>query len=273
MAIFKIRKNKPIVIFAVVLGLLVFLHIIGILRPIEQAFFLAVKPLNSSLYEWGTSLDSSFVEKQEKEELVAEIERLQKEIAALAISQAKWSEVAEENNKLRAQLEFRSSHEFQTVLASIVAKEGATLSSDNESRDIIIDKGSRDGVRSGLAVLSEEGIIIGKISEVKAASSRVCLTTSPGCQLAASLQNEAKTQGITDGRLGLTIEMNYIPQLEKIESGDMVITSGLSESVPRGLVIGQVSGVRSESNEVWQTATIEPLMNFNNLTLVAVIIP
>jgi len=273
MAIFKIRKNKPILIFAVVLGLLVFLHSIGFLRPIEQAFFTAIKPLNKSLYEWGIGLDSSFVEKQEKEELVAEIERLRQEISSLAINQVKWVEVAEENNKLRAQLDFKSSQEFKTVLASIVAKEGASFSSDSESRDIIIDKGSRDGMRSGLAVLSEEGIIIGKISEVKSASARVCLTTSPGCQLAASLQNEDKTQGITDGRLGLTIEMNYIPQLEKISSGDMVITSGLSESVPRGLIIGRVSGVRSESNEVWQTATIEPLINFNNLTLVAVIIP
>jgi rod shape-determining protein MreC len=67
--------------------------------------------------------------------------------------------------------------------------------------------------------------------------------------------------------------MNYIPQLEKVTVGDTVVTSGLSEDIPRGLVIGRVTNVKSISNEVWQTATIEPLLNFKNLTVVSVVIP
>lgn len=273
MAFFKVKKNKFILIFAAVIGLLVFLRATGLLGPIESSFFSAIKPLSSSLYEWGVGLDSSFVEQQDKEELAVEIENLRREIAILTISQAKCAEIANENNKLRAKLDFSSSHDFKIVLANIVAKEGLFSSSEGDSRDIIINKGSRDDLRPGLAVLSEEGAVIGKISEVKFATARVCLTTSPGCQLAAALQNVDKTQGITDGRLGLTIEMSYIPQLEKIAEGDVVVTSGLSESVPRGLVIGRVISYINESNEVWQTATIEPLINFNNLTIVSVIIP
>ena len=98
------------------------------------------------------------------------------------------------------------------------------------------------------------------------------MTTSPGCKLAAAIQNQTKAQGITDGDLGLTIKMNYIPQLEKISLGDTVITSGLGDKIPRGLVIGKVIEVVSESNEVWQGATIEPLVNLNTLTVVTVII-
>lgn len=268
----KIKRNNPILLFTVVLGLLIFLHFIGAIRPLENIFFRALKPLSGRLYYWGTGLDSSFNDKQDKDNLLAEINRLRQEAAKLAIDSSKCLEVAAENEKLRAQLDFASSNNFKALMANIVAKEGDTPAASN-SRDIIIDKGERDGLTTEMAVLSEEGIIIGKIVETKASSARVCLTTSPGCQLAASLQNAAKTQGLTDGRLGLTIEMNFIPQLEKINIGDTVITSGLSTSIPRGLVIGRVSNVVSESNEVWQSATIEPLINLNNLTVVSVVIP
>ena len=67
--------------------------------------------------------------------------------------------------------------------------------------------------------------------------------------------------------------MNYIPQTEKINAGATVVTSGLGANIPRGLVIGRVKEVRSESNAVWTDATIEPLVDFNNLTIVSIIIP
>jgi len=267
----KIKTENPWVILSVVFGLLVLLHFINVLQPAERLFFKTIKPISSDLYSWGTNLSASYEEKKAREDLILEIQGLEEKLASIAINKAHYQEILAENEKLRAQLDFVSNQDFKTVLANVVAKEGVFISS--ERRDLIIDKGSNAGLRPELAVLSENGIVVGKIEEVKAESSRICLTTSPGCQLAASLQNKNQTQGLSDGRLGLTIEMNYIPQLEKIDKDDIVVTSGLSEEIPRGLVIGTVTDVRSESNEVWQSAVIEPILNFNNLTLVSVVIP
>ncbi len=268
----KISRKNPILIAAVVFGLLIFLHLLGVLKPLERGLSVITKPIGARLHSWGTGLGISYDEKREKEGLLSEIARLESEAAKLAIDSARCLMIEEENNKLRNQLDFAASNDFQTIMANIIAKEGS-LPAEENSRDIIIDKGSRDGLKFDMGVLSEEGIIIGKVVELKDNSARVCLTTSPGCQLAASLQNSDKTQGLTDGRLGLTIVMDYIPQLEKINVGDTVITSGLSSTIPRGLVVGRVTDVKSESNEVWQSATIEPLINLNNLTVVSVIIP
>lgn len=270
---FRINKKNPFFIFVVVLGLLIFFNSLGLIRPLERPLAFILKPINQRLHNWGVNWGSSWEERREKEDLLAEIEKLRQEAAALAIDSAYCLEVEEENEKLRSQLNFSSSNDFKTLLANIVAKESAWLVPDVNSRDIIINKGRLDGLRPELGIISEEGIIIGKIIEVKDNSSLVCLTTSPGCQLAVSLQNENKTQGLTDGRLGLTIEMNYIPQLDKINIGDTVITSGLNDNIPRGLVVGRVISIKNESNEVWQSATIEPLLNFSNLTIVSVIIP
>lgn len=268
----RIKKNNPLLIFTVVLGLLVFLHLVGVMRPLERTLLLAVKPISSRLYQWGNGFGSAYSERREKDELIAEINRLKGEIASNAINNSHWLEIEAENKKLRGQLGFISNNKFKAVLANIIAKE-ESFSTAEGSRDIIIDKGEKDGLRVDLGVLSEDGVIIGKVIETNSSNSRICLVTSPGCQLAASLQNEDKTKGITDGNLGLTIEMSYIPQLEKISVGDTVVTSGLSGSIPRGLIIGRVSNVKSESNEVWQSATIEPLIDFNDLTVVSIIIP
>ena len=268
----KLKRNNPLLIFTIVFGLLIFLYAFGLLRPLEKVLLRFIQPVSSRFYFLGNRFENSYTEQREKEELIQKISDLEKELAQIVIEDVRYQEIAEENRKLRAQLKFISENNFTVVLANIVAKESDVPSLENE-RDIVLNKGTKDGLRVGLGVLSEEGAIIGKIVEVKENSALACLSTSPGCQLPASLQNEQRTQGITNGQLGLTIVMNYIPQLEKVTVGDAVVTSGLSEDIPRGLVIGRVTSVKSISNEVWQTATIEPLLNFKNLTVVSVVIP
>lgn len=266
-----LKSKNPWLIMIIFFAVLVLLHAVNVLQPLERVFFNAVKPLSGGLYRWGSGISATYEERQETEDLISEIEKLRKEVASLAIDKSHYQEVITENEKLRSQLEFSEYYNYNTVMANVVAKEGIFMTSDR--RDLIIDKGSQAGINPEYLVLSEEGVVVGKVVEVEAESSRICLTTSPGCQLAASLQNQDQTQGLTDGRLGLTMEMSYIPQLEKIKRDDIVITSGLSAEIPRGLVIGKVSDVKSESNEVWQSAIIEPIINFNNLTLVSVVIP
>lgn len=265
----KIRRNNPVLIFIVAAGLLFFLHSLGVTRPVENLFWLLVKPLGARLYGWGESFNDFYSANKNQADLSAQIDRLTKEVAILTVANSQYRETEEENKKLRATLDFSAAADFRTIVANVIAKE--TVAED--SRGLIIDRGTGDGLRAGLGVISEEGAIIGKVVEVKASTARVCLTTNPNCQLAATLQNQERTQGMTDGDLGLTIKMNYIPQLEKIAPGDPVITSGLGGDIPRGLVIGRVTKVYNASNEVWQEATIEPLVNSNNLTVVSVVIP
>lgn len=267
----KQRRKRPWLIFLVVLILLIFLHLTSILKPLEDGFLRLVSPISSKLYSWGSNINSSYESRQEKEELLEKFSKLESEMANLAIDRARYQDLKIENEKLRQQLGFNKRTDFTTIMANVLAKEG--LFSEIDRRDLIIDKGYSDGLKKGLAVISEEGVVVGKITSLEENSARICLSTSSGCKFAVALQNENNTQGLSDGRLGLTIEMDYIPQLEKISLGDLVISSGLSAEIPRGLVLGRVQEVKSESNEVFQTAIIEPVLNFNTLTFVSVVIP
>ncbi len=265
----RFKKNNPLLISLAVAMLLFFLHWTGLLRGPENLLTASIQPVTSHLYGWSMSLGNLFRTNQETADFQNEIERLRQEVADLTVANSKFLEIADENKKLRSALNFQEAKGFKTVTAGIIAKEEA----GEDRRDLVINRGERDGLRSGLGVVSEEGMIVGKVVETKDRTARICLVTSPNCRLAASVQNQNKTQGLTDGDLGLTIRMSYIPQLEKIAVSDLVITSGLDGGIPRGLVIGRVTQVKNESNEVWQEATIEPLLNFSNLTVVNVIVP
>jgi len=265
-----LKRNNPIIIFLVVFGLLVFLHSVGALRPLENFFLNLIKPVSGQFYNVGNAVNKSYQDRESQASLNAKIDGLTKEVAALTIANSQEKELIEENTKLRNLLKFINENNYKATAAAVVARESLVEGSE-DGQDLIINKGIKDGLSVGQGVVSEEGLIIGKIIEVKDTSAKICLTTSSECKLAAAIQNQTKTQGITDGDLGLTIKMNYIPQLEKVSPGDTVITSGLGGKIPRGLVIGKIIEVRNESNEVWQDATIEPIVNLNNLTVVAVI--
>jgi len=268
----KIKKKNPFLIFIVVFGLLIFLHWTGLLRPLENFLLKVSEPISGQLYKKGTDFNSNYNKREEKDVLLSQIDELIKEVERLTVANADWKEIADENKKLRGQLNFSTENNFKTIVAEVIAKEALADISDAE-QDIVLNKGKRDGLDLGLAVANEQGVIVGKIIEMKDSTAKVCLVTSRNCRLAAAIQNETQTIGLTEGDLGLTIKMNFIPQSEEININDTVITSGLGGKIPRGLVIGKITMVNSESNDVWQSATIDPLINLNNLTIVSVIHP
>lgn len=267
---FYFLANRRIMFAFLILAGLIIGHYSGIFNSLERGIFQAMRPLNQWLYHRSTTISNNY--QQDEKKLASDLSSCRSQSSNLAVSAARTNELQDENNKLRAFIDFFANHEYRKVYADVLAQE--FLSEKNEARQsIIIDKGFKDGVSVGLGVINEGGVIVGKVMEVKDRSAKICLVTSNSCKLAATIQNKDRTIGVSEGNLGLTIRMNFIPQTEKININDLVITSGLGEIIPRGLVIGQVSEVLNKSNEIWQSATIEPLVDLNNLTIVSVILP
>lgn len=247
------------------------LHFLGASRPLENYLSVAIRPLGRSLHRLGSWFQGQPSDSS-AEELATALSRTQEQLARATVDQAQLQLLLEENAKLHQQLDFLNNNHYRAVSANIVSRQNLFDAAEN-AQDIILDKGANDGLHPGLGVINESGVIIGKIVEVKDNSARACLTTSADCQLAAAIINGSRTIGLSEGELGLTIKMNYIPQMEKIAPEDIVITSGLGDSIPRGLVIGRVSQVNNQSNEIWQDVTIEPVASLHDLTVVSVVLP
>lgn len=260
---------RKIFYLGAVIALLIFLHFIGILRPIEAVVERALNPMFAGFYGGGAKIRLWYARQKEDRDLKNQNENLKSEINRLTVENVNLKSLEEENKVLRQHLNFFNKTKQRYQLANIVSRGGE----GEAGQSLMIDRGSADGLKTGLVLLSSEGMVVGKVLDVKEHLAQACIITSSNCKLAAALENRNKTIGIAQGDLGLTVKMDFIPQTEELKTGDLAVTSGLEENVPRGLVIGQVREVRKENKELWQSATIEPLIDFNSLTLVSVLIP
>jgi rod shape-determining protein MreC len=268
---FYAKKNKKWM-WGVVFILIIVLHLTKVLTPLENVAIWAVKPIAGFLYGSGSGIRSSYENNKQQKDISSKVTALENEVATLTVANAQFKELEQDNIKLRAELSFLSASKYKNVVANVISQ-NLVFDIKEGDQDIVIDKGAKDGIKEGLGVVNENGVIIGKISEVKDNLAKICLTTNRNCQFAATIQNQGRTMGVTEGDLGLTIKMNYIPQSEKINMGDTVITSGLGGNIPRGLVIGKVSQINNHSNEIWQDVNIEPLFDLSTLTIVTVLTP
>ncbi|MFH0891485.1 MAG: rod shape-determining protein MreC [Candidatus Falkowbacteria bacterium] len=264
--------KKRIIKYGAVIGLLVFLYTIGLFGPVEGFVAGSLDPLTEKLYSLSHGLRTAYNKQTNKQDLAAEIGLLRERMNELTAENTRFKIIEEENKNLREHLGFLTQNEYRYVMANVISR-GDIADMSGRTETIIIDKGLKDGIYSGLGVVSSEGIIVGRVVDAKDNISQVYLTNNGKCKLAAAVLSSAKTSGVVEGELGLTIKMNFIPQNEEIKTEDIIITSGLEEMIPRGLVIGRVLEVIKESNEVWQTAVIEPMADPEDLIIVSVLLP
>jgi len=270
--------RKYITIIAVIL-LLIFLHYSKWLNPVESFLTSQLRPVFKVFHSLSSGLNIIYSRSAEEADLADELKIARETINRLTAEKVEAKFLAEENFALRKQLNFLTKSGRRYLMANIISR-GGPGDDVRESRSIVIDKGSSDGLSAGLAAISifgtatsSQGVIVGKIIKIKDNLSEIFLVTDKNCKLAAAILGEEKTIGVTRGELGLTIKMEFIPQTENIKIGDLVATSGLEPSIPRGLVIGQVAKVVKENNQVWQSAAIEPQINLDSLSVVSILLP
>jgi len=135
---------------------------------------------------------------------------------------------------------------------------------------VIINRGSNDGILRGMPVVTNQGLI-GRVDAVIADAARVQLITDPASNVNVHLQN-AETEASLVGSITGDVTLELIPQDINIQTGDLVLTSGLGGDYPPDLIIGQVVSVRSRDFDLFQQATVQPVVDFNRLEIVLVIV-
>jgi rod shape-determining protein MreC len=135
---------------------------------------------------------------------------------------------------------------------------------------VIINRGSNDGILRGMPVVTNQGLI-GRVEAVIADAARVQLITDPASSVNVRLQS-AETEASLVGSVTGDVTLELIPQDINIQPGDLVLTSGLGGGYPPDLIIGQVVNVRSRDFDLFQQATVQPVVDFNRLEIVLVIV-
>jgi rod shape-determining protein MreC len=112
--------------------------------------------------------------------------------------------------------------------------------------------------------------LVGRVREVGDGWSRVLLIVDTKSSVNALTQS-TRANGLVEGQPDGSLVMRNIPQGDIVSVGDTVFTSGLGGNFPRQLLIGQVTGVERKDFELYQTATVQPTVDFDHLEVVLVI--
>ena len=196
---------------------------------------------------------------QINDQLEAEVSRLQSQII----------ELQQQNSELQvlsALLDFARTHsENEYITAAVIGRDISPF-----LHYVIINRGSDDGLRRGMPIVSSQGLV-GRVAAVTADGARVQLINDPDTAINVRIQPSG-AEGFLQGSITGDITVEAIPQDANIQTGDLVLTSGLGGNFPPDMLIGQVSGVRQRPVELFQTATVEPVVDFSQLEIVLVIV-
>jgi len=159
----------------------------------------------------------------------------------------------------------RTRFESQYVAASVIG-----FDSNPFLRYVIINRGSDDGLRRGMPVVTNQGLV-GNIAAVAPKAARVQLITDSSAAVNVQLQ-ESGEAAIIFGQLNGDIVLDRVPQSANVLPGELIVTSGLGGNYPPNLVVGQVTSVRKQDFDLFQTASIQPAVDFRQLEIVLVIV-
>ena len=235
-------------------------------HPIENIFLRGLTPVWSISYKISVSVNN-FFEKwfRTPYSLQKENENLKAQLINFEIFKAELSRFKNENNDLQKLLKY-SPEPFQKINAQIIG-----IGTDTTVHSLIIDRGLKEGIFVGNPVVAAEGIIIGTILSVKDHIAIVELINDNKSHIGVAITNSDKTVGIASGSHGLNVNIEMIPQNIVIAPGDEVITSGIEESIPRGLLVGHIASVQKKSSEPFQTANLALPLDLNKISWVSVL--
>jgi rod shape-determining protein MreC len=196
--------------------------------------------------------------RQRNTELEAEVSRLQSQVIEL-------QQRLTETSILSALVEFaRANPEYRYQAAAVIGYDTSPF-----LKYVIINKGSDQGLRRGMPVVTQQGLV-GRVAAVTSTAARVQLITDPASTVNVRL-DPSGAQAVLNGQITGDVILDMIPQDANVQAGDLVLTSGLGGGYPPNLLAGQVTGIRSRDQDLFQRATVQTVVDFNELEIVLVI--
>jgi rod shape-determining protein MreC len=189
---------------------------------------------------------------------------LKQKIAQLQEENYGMKEMKLANERLRELLQFRKKNSPSMIGAEVIGQDPSSW-----FKSVTIDKGERDGVKKGMAVISPAGVI-GQILKTAPHYAVVLLLTDYNSAIDSVVQR-TRAKAIVEGKGENRCQLKYLLRADEVAVGDVVITSGLGGNFPKGLMIGDIKKVDKKGHGVFQYAELVPSVDLTQLEEVFVI--
>lgn len=264
----KIFGNRFYVFLILIASIIfiIFLNLIGILPPLNNLARKVFSPINKGASSVGKKIGGFFDFFKQIKNLSKENKNLEEKVKNLLVDNVKLKKIEKENEILREQLDYQKYSEHKLLPAFIFG-----FNPNNLLQTINLNRGEKDGVKKGMAIVVLKGVLVGQIKEANYSDSSGLLITDGNSVIPAKIL-DSEADGIVKGEHGLGLIIDMIPQDKIIKKGDIVITSDLGGKLPKDFVIGEIEEILSSENELFQKARIKSPVNFKELESVYVVI-
>ena len=263
-------RVRVILVVAVLLAaLLAVLSNLTGLKIGEMAVQGVITPLRTGVSKLKDQAEQLYSYIFNYEALLAENIALKEKIAQMEDDARVADSVSRENDRLRDLLDLLNTHEdYKPVDAYIIA-----WSSNDWSNTLTINRGSNMGIDVGMCAITENGEVVGQVTEVGTnyAVIKTILDSSLGISatIASSGYNGMVQGNYIEGAEDL-LRMNYLPTSSVIRNNDQVVTSG-STTYPRDLILGYVIDAGFADTGVAKYALLRPAADIDTLEQVFII--
>lgn len=258
--------KRTYILLGAVLGLLIFLNAIGWLDVIKNPIRSIFMPFFAKANNISISVGENYEFFKSRENFFSAYRDCRSSLENRAIDDSRVKVLEDDNSSLREILKFRERIKYSLVVARVIGQNIEKI-----DQTILIDRGAEEGIKTGQPVVVGNGMLIGKIVRAEKGMSIVRLINDNQSKIAATVLNAEKSLGVVEGGYGLSVKMNFIPRNETLRIGDQIITSGLEDLIPRGLLIGSVTAIENETYRPFQAALLAPGTDLSKLSIIAVL--
>ena len=232
--------------------------IFNVLTPPQRAVAAGLRGIQAA---WAGYVDLRGVRRRNEE--------LAGRVASLEADLENERQRAAEAERLGEMLELKKALPLQTVAAQVIARDGLPW-----FRTLTLDRGTSAGIALNAAVLSTTGVV-GRVVAVGPAAARVQLLLDRDSGVAV-LSERSRVTGIVAGQVGVEgagktdLTMKYVSSLADVVVGDRILTSGLDQIYPKGLVVGRVRSVGAPAG-LFKEVVVAPSARFDQIETVLVV--
>ena len=246
------------------LALVIFLQTKGWLGLLRYAVVQSPRPLVTSVKAVVNPVRNFFGTIYQLKKITSENAQLSNRVKQLDQNLADYEQLKKENDALRQELGFVRSSKLSLIPCTVLAPNAFGFTDA-----VTLNCGQDFDVQEGQAVLSE-GFLVGKILYVSKNTSTALLASSAKFSTDARLAGSGAA-GLAMGSYGSGMVLDQLPQNTSVNKGDMVVSAGISEKIPKDIPIGEVGETLSTSNDLFKKTTLLSPIDFNTLEFVFVV--
>ena len=239
-------------------------------KPISTVGGFIVTPLQNGISKAGYYLSSRKEELATIRALLKENEELKQKVEDLTSENIKYQQDRYELNSLRTLYELDVQYDdYQKTGARIIAKE-----SGNWFHSFVINKGSEDGIKPDMNVIAGSGLV-GRVSEVGPHWSKVLRIIDDSSNVSGMILSTSDNL-IVSGDLtlyedGVIAFEKLVDSADRVVEGDKIVTSNVSDKFLPGILIGYITTINKDSNNLTKSGLLTPAVDFEHLEDVRVI--